>query len=103
MAEHPLDAKRRREWDRIRVGGLARFLVVRGLLLRGLPMALAVALLLDLLNVATPGGGWREPGFLARLGVAALLFSMGGMLSAYARWRALDARFGEAARNRTGG
>ena len=102
MAEHPLEAKRRGEWERTRAGGLARFLLVRGLLWRGLPMALAVVLLLDLLQVAPRGGGWCDPAFLARFAAAAVLFSLGGMLSAYARWHALDARFGEATRSHPG-
>jgi hypothetical protein len=93
MAEHPIEAKRR-AGERMRAGGLARHLVLRGVLLRGIPMGIAVVLLLDLLQGAPAGASWREPAFLARFVLAVALFSLGGMLSAYARWRALDTRFG---------
>jgi membrane protein implicated in regulation of membrane protease activity len=103
MAEHPIDARRRTEWERIRAGGLGRFLLVRGLVLRGLPMALAVVLLLRLFEAAPEGEAWRDPAFLVRFGVAVLLFSIGGVLSAYARWRALERRFERRATSPTGG
>jgi hypothetical protein len=94
MAEHPIEIRRRAEWERIRATGLPTFLLVRGVLLRGIPMALAVMLLLVVLQGDSfDRATLLDPAFLARLGVATLLFSLGGMLSAYARWRALDARF----------
>jgi hypothetical protein len=95
MAESAIEAKRRAEWERLRAGGLRRFLVVRGVLWRGLPMAVLVAVLLA--TMRDPRGAapiWRDPGFLVRFALAVLFFSVGGMLSAYARWRALETRFG---------
>lgn len=96
MAEHPLEAVRRAEWERIRAQGVGRFALVRGLR-RGIPMGLVLIFLLEVLQGRTPGPEWlRDPGLLARFALALLLFSLGGMVSAYARWRALDARFGAA-------
>jgi hypothetical protein len=97
MAEHPMAASRRREWERMRSRGLARHLVLRGVLLRGIPMALAVVLLLALLGEGDRGlaDELRDPGFWARFVVATALFSLGGIVSSYARWRALERRFGD--------
>lgn len=94
MAEHPIEAERRAEWEAIRRGGVWPFAIRRGLL-RGIPMGLGIILLLQVLQ----GQGLsfemlRDPGVLGRFVVAVLLFSVGGMLSAYGRWRALDLRFG---------
>ncbi len=94
MAEHPIEAKRRAEWERLRSGGLWPFAIRRGLL-RGIPMGLGIILLLELLRGRDVGfGTFRDPAMLGRFVVAVLLFSVGGMLSAYGRWRALDLRFG---------
>ena len=98
MRESPIDA-RRREWERIRKQGRPAFLLVRGVLYRGIPMAIAVVVLLGLVQ----GDGsfasmLRDPGFLLRLLVATALFSVGGIVSAYARWRALEAQFGQGSR-----
>jgi hypothetical protein len=97
MPEHPIEASRRREWQRMRARGLPRQLVVRGVLLRGIPMAVAVVLLLELLREGDGGLGarLRDPAFLVRFVVATALFSLGGIVSSYARWRALERRFGD--------
>jgi len=94
MSEHPIEAKRRAEWERLRSGGLWPFAIRRGLL-RGIPIGLGLILLLELLQGRPLGfGTLRDPAMLGRFLVAVLLFSIGGMLSAYGRWRALDLRYG---------
>jgi hypothetical protein len=99
MREGPTEA-RRREWQRIRARGLPAFLLVRGVLYRGIPMAIAVVLLLGLVKGdGSVAAMLRDPGFVGRLIVATALFSLGGIVSAYARWRALDTRFGEGQRS----
>jgi hypothetical protein len=94
MAEHPIEAKRRAEWEKLRRGGLWPFAIRRGLL-RGIPMGLGIILLLELLQGREIGSSTlRDPGVLGRFVVAVLLFSLAGVLSAYGRWRALDLRYG---------
>lgn len=98
MAEHPIAARRRAEWERIRRGGVWPYAIRRGLL-RGVPMGLGIVLLLEILQGRPLDAGLlREPALLGRFVLAVVLFSLGGMISTYARWRALDLRFGEAAR-----
>jgi len=87
----------RAEWEQIRQQGLRRYMLKRGLL-RGLPMAIAIILLLELLQGrAIDRELLLDRSFEWRLWVAAALFSLGGALSAFARWRALDALFGAGA------
>lgn len=96
MPEHPLEAKRRAEWEAIRRRGVWPWAVGRGLL-RGVPMGIGIILLLELLQGRPLElGSLRDPALLGRSVLAVLLFSLGGMISAYARWRALDLRFGPA-------
>jgi hypothetical protein len=98
MAEHPIEARRRAEWERIRQAGVWPHAFRRGLL-RGVPMGLAIVLALELLRGRPLDAGWlRDSALLGRCALAVVLFSLGGMLSTWARWRALELRFGEAAR-----
>lgn len=98
MAEHPIAAKRRAEWERIQRGGVWPYAIRRGLL-RGVPMGLAIVLVLEMLQGRPLDASLlRDPALLGRFALAVVLFSLGGMISAHARWRALDLRFGEAAR-----
>jgi len=85
----------RAEWEGIRKRGLARHLLTRALL-RGLPMAIALMLLLEVLQGRTIDRELLlDRAFETRLWIAAVLFSVGGALSGYARWRSLDAIFGD--------
>ena len=98
MAEHPIAARRREEWQRIQRVGLWPYAIRRGLL-RGVPMGLGIILRLELLQGRPLDASLlRDAGLLARFALAVVLFSLGGMLSAYARWRALDLSFGAASR-----
>ena len=84
----------RAEWERIRDQGLVRHLLVRGVL-RGTPMAIALILLLEVLQGRSIDRELLlDRAFEWRLWTAAALFSVGGALSAFARWKALDASFG---------
>ncbi len=81
----------RERWERIRQGGLVPYLVSRGVL-RGLPMAAAVIAVVELLS----GAGaerLRDPDLYVRLLVAGALFSVGGAVSAWARWKGMAARY----------
>jgi len=94
MPEHPLEAQRRAEWERIRSTGVWPHAVRRGLL-RGVPMAIGIILLLEVVQGHPLDATLlRDPAVLGRLALAVLLFSLGGIVSTYARWRALDLRFG---------
>jgi hypothetical protein len=98
MAEHPIAARRREEWERIARSGVWPYALRRGLL-RGVPMGLGIILVLELLQGRPLDAALlRDGGLLARFALAVVLFSLGGMISAYARWRALDLRFGAASR-----
>lgn len=95
MAEHPLEARRRAEWERIRTRGVWRHALQRGLA-RGVPMGLLIIVALELVQGQGLGAErLRDPELLGRFALAVALFSLGGVVSTYARWRALDARFGE--------
>jgi hypothetical protein len=95
MPEHPIEAQRRAEWERIRRTGVWPHAIRRGLL-RGIPMGLGIILLLELLQGHPLDGMLRDGALLGRLALAVVLFSIGGVVSTYARWRALDLRFGAA-------
>lgn len=86
----------REEWQSIRAAGRNRYLFVWGVLGRGIPMALVVMAVFLLLegkpldtDLLRDGSQWLR--FLAAAG----LFSIGGIVSSYARWRAMEQRFDE--------
>lgn len=94
MSEHPWEAQRRAEWERIRRTGVWPYAIRRGLA-RGIPMGLVIIVLLELIQGRTLGVElFRDPVVLGRIALAVALFSLGGIVSTYARWRALDLRFG---------
>ena len=87
---HPRD-----EWDRIRARGLRRFVVI-GALRRGIPMAIGVVLLLEILQGNTlTRERLTSPEFAERVLVCLLVFVAGGALSAFARWKSHEALFGD--------
>jgi hypothetical protein len=94
MPEHSIEAPRRAEWERIRRTGVWPYAIQRGLL-RGIPMGLLIIVLLEVIQGRPFGlAMFRDPEVLGRLALAVVLFSLGGVVSTYARWRALDTRFG---------
>lgn len=85
---------RRDEWEEARRAGLARFLLHHGALRRGLPMALVAVLLIQAAEGGLDPGGLATPRVALRFLLAWAVFALGGALSAYAHWRALERRFG---------
>ena len=84
----------REEWEQIKAGGRARFLVLFGVLGRGIPMALVFLIVfLYLEGRAFDASLLRDGGTWLRFLLASLLFSLGGVASSYARWRAMELRF----------
>jgi hypothetical protein len=57
----------------------------------------AVVLLLELVRERDGGlaANLRDPAFWVRFVVATALFSLGGIVSSYARWRSLERHFGD--------
>lgn len=94
MPEHPIEARRRAEWERIRRTGVWPHAIRRGLM-RGIPTGLLIIVVLELLSGRPlDASRVRDGELLGRFALAVLLFSLGGIVSTYARWRALDLRFG---------
>lgn len=86
----------REEWQTIRAAGRNRYLFIWGVLGRGIPMALVVMLVFLLLEGKALGPDLlRDGSQWLRFIAAAALFSIGGVVSAYARWRAMEQRFDE--------
>ncbi len=84
----------RREWERIRAGGLPRYLLSYGILVRGLPMALVVIVVIEWMRGGPPDASLlRDPDFYERALFAVAVFSLGGMASAWARWKAGESHF----------
>lgn len=84
------------EWARVRAEGKRRYLLRYGVIRRGLPMGIAVALLIEVLSPSGEmPGALREPTFLGRLLLAVAVFSVSGCISALANWRVHERRFDE--------
>ena len=84
-----------KDWAKIRARGKGRYLLIYGVTLRGIPMGLVVALLIELWD---PSGAMPDallaPHFLWRLLLALAVFSASGCLSSLANWRVHERRFG---------
>ena len=83
------------EWAKLEAEGRERYLLRYGVIARGIPMGLVVALLIELWD---PSGAMPdallEPRFLGRLLLAIAVFSASGCISALANWRLHQRRFG---------
>ena len=84
----------REQWGKTRAAGRTRYLLLWGVLGRGLPMTVLLTVLFLVLEgrrleLALLGDAslWLRSLF------AAALFSVGGVASAYARWRSMELRF----------
>lgn len=79
----------------MRVQGLGAF-VARGALRRGLPMALGVIVVLELLE----GGSFDRArllttAFLGRVAWVAVVFLVAGAVASFARWKSLEALYAD--------
>ena len=84
----------RAEWEEIKAGGRTRFLLLFGVIGRGIPMAaLFLIVFLYLEGRDFDASLLRDGGVWLRLVAASVLFSLGGVASSYARWRAMELRF----------
>ena len=85
----------RDDWRDAQAGGLRRFLVL-GALRRGIPMAIGV---LALLEVIDGPGVTRERLLSAEFGERVLfvftVFLLGGAASSFARWKSLEALYAD--------
>lgn len=86
----------REEWAKLRTQGRGRYLFRYGVVGRGIPMGIVVALLIELWD---PSGAMPdallETHFLGRLLLAVAVFSASGCISALANWRVHERRFEE--------
>ena len=84
------------DWAKIRTLGRERYLLRYGVIGRGLPMGIVVALLIELWD---PSGAMPDAlldlRFLGRLLLAIGVFAASGCISALANWRMHERRFGE--------
>ncbi len=86
----------REDWEKIRALGRGRYLFRYGVVGRGIPMGIAVSLLIELWD---PSGAMPdvllETRFLGRLLLAVGVFAASGCVSALANWRVHERRFQE--------
>lgn len=85
---------RREDWEVARRDGLPRFLLRQGVLMRGIPMALLTAILIQMAQGGLEPSAFLSASFHQRFLLALAVFSAGGAVSAYAHWKALEKRFG---------
>ncbi|MDX1648677.1 MAG: hypothetical protein R3263_02375 [Myxococcota bacterium] len=90
-------AYREDEWKRIRERGEAAFLLRHGLLGRGLPLGVIVAVAVELSLGGTFPEALREPGFWGRLLFAVAVFTVSGSVASHYNWKVHERRYGEGA------
>jgi hypothetical protein len=87
--------ERRAEWERTKEQGMQRF-ILAGAVRRGVPMALIV---LALLEVMEGGSFTRErlvsADFAERVLFVFAVFLAGGAISAWARWKSFESLYGD--------
>jgi hypothetical protein len=82
------------EWAKLEAQGKGRYLLWKGVIGRGVPMGLVVALLIELWDPSGEmPGALLEPRFLGRLLLAVAVFAASGCISALANWRVHERRF----------
>jgi hypothetical protein len=83
------------EWAKLAAEGKGRYLLRNGVVGRGVPMGLVVALLIELWDPSGEmPGALLESRFLGRLLLAVAVFAASGCVSALANWRIHERRFG---------
>lgn len=83
------------EWEKVRDGGRIRYAFLTGVVGRGVP----IAVVLMVVFLALEGRSFstellQDPWVWGRFLLAAALFSVGGVISAFTRWRAMEQRYG---------
>lgn len=81
----------------MRERGEPRFLLMRGVLGRGLPMGVLLAVALELYVGSPFPEAFSTAAFWGRLALCVGVFSASGCVSAHAQWRLLERRFDESA------
>ena len=83
------------EWDRMQALGFSRF-VLRGALRHGIPMAVVVVLLIEVVSGTTLSRERVTSGeFLARVLLCLVVFTASGAISSLARWKSAESLFGK--------
>ena len=82
------------EWERYRKHGKQGFVLRYGIFLRGIPMALVVAVGIELYLGGRFPAALGEPEFLGRLLLALVVFSVSGTFRAIMLWNLYERRFG---------
>jgi hypothetical protein len=83
------------EWERMRARGRRNFVVRYGVIRRGLPMALAVALALELYLGGRFPDALGAAGFWGRFALCAAVFGASGAITASATWSLYEKHFGK--------
>ena len=84
----------REEWHRVRERGRTRYLVLTGVVQRGLPMGVVVALAVEVLTGRPVPDSLVSARFVFTVLAGAALFSVSGCIRAAAQWRLAERRFG---------
>jgi hypothetical protein len=85
------------EWASVRARGKTNFLVRYGVLQRGLPFGVLIAVVIELALGNPFPEALRAPLFLVRLVALVGLFSLSGCMRANVTWNAYERRFGQGA------
>jgi hypothetical protein len=83
----------RDEWERVRAGGRTRYLVLTGVVRRGLPMGVVVALAVEVLTGRPVPDSLASARFVFMVFAGITLFSLSGCIRAAAQWRLAERRF----------
>lgn len=85
---------RQDQWEKIKAGGLPRF-VLAGALRRAVPMTIVVLVLLEIVEGGTfTRERLASAAFLGRFALVFGVFLAGGALSSFARWKSHEALYG---------
>lgn len=86
---------RQQEWERIKAGGLPRFLAI-GAVRRAIPMTIGVIVLLELFEGGTfTRERLESAAFLGRVALVLGVFLTSGAISTFARWKSHEALYGD--------
>jgi hypothetical protein len=89
--------KTREQWDQLLVRGRNRFLLENGVLRRGLPLGIVLAVILELYLGGRFPEALRNAAFWGRLALCVGVFSTSGALRSLAIWNAYRRRYAQGA------